>query len=563
MTYSHAQSKLPKYLGTEIDLTTLPIAALYKGADKQLVDNDLDVGRIYDIVSNESNQWMITLAFITTQAVIDDQDIWLQLRTNIDASQVNLNGHTLLINGTVGNSVLTEKSGKSLVRKRIPRSYLVVGENTLTVHFSNFHHQGGAVFRDLAIGHQAEFERYSAVMSTAPLLFSGIFLFSFFVNIALFFSLNRKPSFAMLAVLFLLNFVLMAQQTLYWNGLLSSNNYVSNYILEALVYLTLLMVLHVELNLAKKRLVVAVLIFCSVFAIANWLGLPRSMLLAFVPFLYALHSTIKVIKSHRSILGVLLLIVIFEVVDEYNLIEGFDFVYAHTFITSIVFKLDYFGMIVFAVTMIFVSASSILARTQALNQAELKLAQLEFQFVQKHIQPHFLMNTLMSLQQLVRKKPDVASQMIEALSEEFYLLTTMSKQQLVPVKQEVDMCQTHLTIMSIQQGADYQLQTEGITGDEMIPPAVFHTLVENGITHGYSGKEDALFSLTKTVTEHDTCYKMFNNGKVKTASEHKSSGSGLHYIEARLEAWKPGLWTLKGGPVGNGWETVITVKASG
>lgn len=560
---SHAQGYYEQqYQGTEIDLTRSPVATLYKGADKQWVADGLDVGAIYQIVSRESNQWLLTLNFSTTQKVIDNQDVWLQLRSNIDAAEVYLNDHRLLVNGTVGDSIETEQSGNSLVRARISRDFLVAGNNTLTVRFSNFHHQDGAVFRDLAIGQWVEFDRYSKVMSTAPLLFSGIFLFAVFVNIALFLSLNRKAGFALLALLFTLNFVLMAHQALYWNGLLGSNHWLDHYslrtALEAMIYFTLLLVLQAEFDLSNKHFQAATVLFVGIFAIATFTGWPRSMLLSFVPLIFALSN---MAKGHWPVVTSLALVVIFEVLDEYNLVEGYEFVQSHSFVTSMVFKLDYLGMIVFALIMIFVSAKSILAKTRALNQAELKLAQLEFQFVQKHIQPHFLMNTLMSLQQLVRKKPDVASQMIEALSEEFYLLTTMSKQQLVPIEQEIEMCQTHLTIMSIQQSAEYKLQTQGIDGDEMIPPAVFHTLVENGITHGYAGKEAALFTLTKSATDQGICYTMFNNGTVKE-SDRKSSGSGLHYIESRLEAWQPGLWTLSGGPVENGWQTVIQIKAN-
>lgn len=562
---SFADEMLPVYQGTEIDLTTYKAATLYKGADKQKVADNLNVSAIYNIVSKQSDQWTLKLNFRIEQNLIEKQDVWLQLRSNIDAAEITLNGHPLLQNGKVGDSRQTEQPGKSLVRQQIPRDFLQGDINTLTVRFSNFNHQHGAIFRDLSLGRWIEFESYSKQMSTAPLLFAGIFLFAIFVNMALFYSLERKPGFALLALLYTFNFVLMAHQALYWNGTLSANHWFDNYslmtILESLIYFALLLVLHAVFKLPNKHLKIATLIYVSVLLILSVTGWPDAMLLSFIPLLFGIHGARNMAKSHWPVVVSLALIVLFEVIDEYNLVEDFEIVHSYSFVTSLVYKLDYFGMILFALTMIFVSARDIFDTNRALSHAELKLERLEFQFVQKHIQPHFLMNTLMSLQQLVHTSPATASQMIDALSEEFHLLTIMSKQQLVPIEQEIEMCRTHLTIMSIQQNAQYQLHIEGITFDEQIPPAVFHTLVENGITHGYVGKEPARFVLTKTSNAGTTCYRMFNDGRVKTTKHRKSGGSGIHYIEARLEEWQPGLWTLTGGPLDNGWETVIEIKA--
>lgn len=563
---SHAQTNVPHFTGNKLDLLTLKTATLYKGSENEWIADNLDVAGVHSMVKNKPDVWLLTLTFTASKATIHDRDTWLQLRSNIDAAEVFINNQLVLVNGKVGDSLQSEIQGKSVALDRISKEHLVAGTNRLSVRFSNFQHPQGAIFRDLEVGHKEVFERASTIMSSAPLLFSGIFLLVVFVNIALYFSLNRQTVFALLALLFSLNFTLMANETLYWQGMLASNSMLDNYslrgLLETLIYFILLLALHQRFSFGSNRFYAAVILFFMVYVVASLADLPRSMLLSCVPLVYGLFKGMKAIKKHKLVLASVALVVLFEFIDEYNWIEGFDFVFLHPFITSLVFKLDDLGMVLFAVTMIFVSAKAILEQTQALSRAELKLANLEFQFVQKHIQPHFLMNTLMSLQQLVRKEPQVACEMIEALSEEFHLLTTMAKQPLVDITQEIEMCRTHLTIMSIQQNADYQLQTQGIVGNEQIPPAVFHTLVENGITHGYSGIEPALFILSKTTTADATHFRMFNNGRVKETTNRVSGGSGLNYIEARLEAWKPGLWTLKSGPVDGGWQTDIEIQAT-
>lgn len=564
MVYDHCHAS-PAYEGTQIDLTTYKVVTLYKGADKQQVAQGLDVSGIFEIVSQASNQWMISLSFNTSKTVIEQTDIWLQLRSSINAAEVYLNGHLLLSNGTVGDSKQTEVTGKSLIRQQIPNDYLIDGSNNITVKFSNFHHRQGAVFRDLSLGSLTDLSQNSAVMSTAPMLFSGIFIFALFVNLALYFSLDRKPVFALLATLYLINFVLMANEALYWNGMLNTVSFIDNRdlrgALEALIYFCLLWVIHFEYQLARKYAIGATALFFAAFLVATITNLPITLLFGALALGYGILAESINDTKHWAIMVSLVIVTAFNFVDEYNLIEQYAFVHSHTLITSLVFKLDNLGMIIFALLMIFNSARSILSKTQQLNETQHKLAQLEYQFVKKHIQPHFLMNSLMSLQQLVNKDPETAGQMIEALSEEFHLLTIMSKQNLVPIEQEIDMCRTHLTIMSIQQRASYQLQIEGISGEEEVPPAIFHTLVENGVTHGYSGNENAEFLLSKTTTPHGVSYQLFNDGQVnETPNNKKSSGSGLNYIKARLEAWRPGQWTLSAGKVTGGWQTTIKIK---
>ena len=66
------------------------------------------------------------------------------------------------------------------------------------------------------------------------------------------------------------------------------------------------------------------------------------------------------------------------------------------------------------------------------------------------------------------------------------------------------------------------------------------------------------FKLTRETFARGVRYRLFNNGKVVPASGHrKSSGTGLSYIETRLEQWQPNKWKLSSNSVKNGWETVI------
>ena len=562
--FSNAQQKIVEYTGSEIDFGRSKSATLYKGLEEQLVGNNFNIVDIHTVARTAHDLWTLTYQFNLKDSMQQAEDIWFQLRGNVNAAEVYFNGQLLLQNGHIGTSKSTEKNGLNLIRKHIPRKLLVIGTNNLKVRFSNYKNKEGAIFRDISIGSLTQFIEQSSVLYTASLLFSGIFLFAILINIALYFSLNRKKTLLLLAFLFLVNFVLSMYETLYWNGLLESISFVHSNgfksFLEYTSYFILIFIVYLEFDLKRTKLLLAIIVFGLITLIGNWISLPMAISLSLIPFLFSCLPSKNVDATKNLIRFSLFLIFAFTLLDDYDLIEGYEFVYQNYIITSIVFKIDVLGMVLFAVIMIYTSAKGIFIKTQKLNAAKLQLEQLEYQFLQKHIQPHFLMNSLMSLQQLVITDTENASKMIEALSEEFHLLTTMTKKKLVPITDEINMCKTHLQIMSIQQRASYQLTVNGIIGDETIPPAVIHTLVENGITHGYSGNDNANFELTKTITATGIEYRLFNDSKKQSTSKKATTGSGLKYIEARLEECYPSNWTLTSKSVENGWEAIITIK---
>ena len=552
------------YDGTEINLVNFKISKLYKGTNKTIVNYNLNGSAVYSIVSEERNIWQLEIPFSLSDKIKDEQDIWLHFRSSISATQIYINNKLLLTNGVVGNSTGTETSGKNLVRKRIPRGYLNNGDNFIELVFSNYNNQDAAVLRDVSIGTLKGFQAHSFVMSMAPILFSGIFIFAILINIALYFSFNKQKVFLALGVLFLTNFFLVIHDALYWNGLVTSSSFLnSNSLRRGLaifIYFMLLIVLYYEYNLKRKQLFISILIFIAVALLSNFTPFSTVLILSILPFVFSLYSSTKKNKNSYLITASLFLVFLLNFIDAYDLVENFDFVYSNQFVTSLIFKLSNFGIVIFAIVMIYTSAKGILQKTKDLNETKIKLALLEYQFLQKHIQPHFLMNSLMSLQHLISTNTENAKIMIEALSEEFHLLTIMSKQKLVLMSEEIEMCKAHLQIMSIQQKANYEMVTHGFNGNELIPPAVIHTLVENGVTHGYSGNQDAIFELSKVELDGVVIYTLFNDSNFINQIEKQTTGTGLKYVEARLDACYQNKWEMHSRRVERGWEVIIEIQ---
>ncbi|MEL6988116.1 MAG: transcriptional regulator, partial [Bacteroidota bacterium] len=106
---------------------------------------------------------------------------------------------------------------------------------------------------------------------------------------------------------------------------------------------------------------------------------------------------------------------------------------------------------------------------------------------------------------------------------------------------------------------NFTFETKGLDGNEMIPPGVFHTLIENGITHGYTEKKNGYFSLKKEKEGGMLVYTLFNDSE---ASNHENitMGTGLRFVKAALEEQYNGKAAIEWKGGNEGWNVKIKVK---
>jgi len=194
------------------------------------------------------------------------------------------------------------------------------------------------------------------------------------------------------------------------------------------------------------------------------------------------------------------------------------------------------------------------------REARLRSAHLENELLKKNINPHFVLNTLTSIIVWLRKDPRTAIQLIEALAEEFRMINQVSALRQIPIRQEIDLCKAHLKIMSCRKGADYRMETIGIIEEESVPPMIFHTLVENGLTHGYENKTQGTFTLQRKNGSGGIQYVLSNDGDFNADEQKNSTGFGLRYIRSRLEESYPDRWEIISHRQAHGWETIIEIK---
>ncbi len=184
---------------------------------------------------------------------------------------------------------------------------------------------------------------------------------------------------------------------------------------------------------------------------------------------------------------------------------------------------------------------------------------LKLELLKKNIQPHFIMNTLASLISWVEEAPIIAVKFIEALAAEFRILVDIAEQDKIPVAKEIKLCESHLKVMSYRHEVDYQLKCIDLDPSLTIPPAIFLTLLENGITHNESEMNKIIFELQLEKSFDGMTYRFFSPSIVEYDDEPVKDGTGMKYIKARLRETFADAWSIESFKKNNGWEIKINL----
>lgn len=118
------------------------------------------------------------------------------------------------------------------------------------------------------------------------------------------------------------------------------------------------------------------------------------------------------------------------------------------------------------------------------EQERLRLA--EYKALQAQINPHFLYNTLDSIDWLIwAQQNDKASEMVTALTH-FFRIGLSRGSEFIPVKDEVEHVKSYLTIQKIRysKSFDYTVYMQESVADCRIPKLLLQPLAENALYHG-------------------------------------------------------------------------------
>jgi hypothetical protein len=197
----------------------------------------------------------------------------------------------------------------------------------------------------------------------------------------------------------------------------------------------------------------------------------------------------------------------------------------------------------------------------AADAARQRARELELTLLRRRFAPHWLLNTLNSVAEWIESDPRTAVRLIERLGEEFHRVAEFAERPLVSLAEEIDLCRTHLSVMSLRVDREFSLQCDGVDETRQLPPGVVQTLIENAFTHGRyaSGGVFVLRQIGQGPTarlELDTPPPE----EFGTSNVDRHRGEGLAFVRAQLRHAFGEHAVVMDGPTQSGaWRTQLVL----
>lgn len=171
------------------------------------------------------------------------------------------------------------------------------------------------------------------------------------------------------------------------------------------------------------------------------------------------------------------------------------------------------------------------------KEIETMMREAELVKLRQQLQPHFLFNSLNSINALVVTQPQEARKMVQQLSE--FLRGTLRKdeQKLIPLKDELAHLNLYLEIEKVRFGHRLKVETKNCEGclEAGIPPLLLQPVVENAIKFGlYDTTGDVTITIETKLSDHMLSVEITNPFDAKTQRAKTGNSFGLESINRRL-----------------------------
>jgi len=180
-------------------------------------------------------------------------------------------------------------------------------------------------------------------------------------------------------------------------------------------------------------------------------------------------------------------------------------------------------------------------RDKELASAKLKAlaAEADLKALQAQLNPHFLFNTLNSINALSNRNPHLARKMITRLSDLLRMALENRENMFVPLRRELDFLHLYLDIEKVRFGRklDFRESVDPSLREELFPAMVLQPLLENALKHGLAGLRHGGPIWLELKREQDVLRGRLSNSVSGTpfrSLRPGQSGSGLSNIRQRL-----------------------------
>jgi signal transduction histidine kinase len=204
------------------------------------------------------------------------------------------------------------------------------------------------------------------------------------------------------------------------------------------------------------------------------------------------------------------------------------------------------------------------AATETAAEESLKrqLAEAQLKTMQAQVEPHFLFNTLASVDYLIETSPSTASKMQKSLIQYLRAALPQMREGSTTLGKEVQLCRSYLEILKfrMEDRLQYSLIVPQGLSSAQFPPMMLQSLVENSIKHGLEPKpEGGSLTISADISNGRLRVTVADSGLGFAAAGVSGSGVGLANVRERLAALYGGAAKLSieaNSPSG----TIVTIE---
>ncbi len=171
------------------------------------------------------------------------------------------------------------------------------------------------------------------------------------------------------------------------------------------------------------------------------------------------------------------------------------------------------------------------------SDAEKMAKEAELFKLRQQLQPHFLFNSLNSINALIGSRPQEARKMVQQLSD--FLRGTIKKEetQWVTLQEELQYLQLYLDIEKVRFGNRLatEIEVQESTQQMKLPALLLQPIVENAIKFGlYDTTGETVIRIFVSANENNLVIKVLNPFDPETSSPKQGTGFGLKSVQRRL-----------------------------
>jgi two-component system sensor histidine kinase AlgZ len=171
-------------------------------------------------------------------------------------------------------------------------------------------------------------------------------------------------------------------------------------------------------------------------------------------------------------------------------------------------------------------------------ELEIASREAELRTLRAQIHPHFLFNSLNSINALIAARPEEARRLCVRLGDFLRRSLTLGSREQIPLAEELDLAETLLAIEKVRFGD--RLNHEVRANDDVrgcaVPPLVLQPLVENAVTHGIAQMLDGGTVRVEAEKRGARLLIAVENPRDPDSPDPRGAGIGLQNVRRRLAA---------------------------